>query len=98
EAYGDAALETDYCARRSGRQAAQTPAGRRSLRSGAQSWCARRVLTAEIRAAEKWKMESGPEALRALESVKKPKGDPFPSPAANPQLPPYQRIGCGIVE
>ena len=83
-------------ARRSGRQAAQTPAGRRSLRSGAQS-CARRVLTAEIRAAEKGKMESGPEALRALESVKSLRAIPSPLQRQTHRSP-YQRIGCGIVE
>ena len=38
---------------------------------------ARRVLTAEIRAAEKGKMETGPKALRALDGVKKHKGDNF---------------------
>ena len=52
-------------------------AGHRGLRSGAQSWYARRVLTAEIRAAEKGKMESGPKTLRALDKVQKPQGDTF---------------------
>ena len=81
-----------HCARRSGRQAAQTPAGCRGLRSGAQSWYARRVLTAEIRAVEKGKMESGPKALSALDGVKKPQGDTFSARVPNPQVHPCDLV------
>src|SRR5262245_16380676 len=59
----------DYRLGRSGGQAAQTPAGGRGLRSGAESWHARRVLAAEIRATEKGQMESRSETLRATELV-----------------------------
>ena len=50
---GTPAVETDCRLGRSGRQAAQTPAGYCGLRSGAESWNARRVLAAEVRATEK---------------------------------------------
>jgi hypothetical protein len=47
---------------------------------------------AEIRAAEKGKMGSGSKALRALDSVKKPKGANSSARAANLQIQPCDLV------